>query len=266
MEILVGSQLWQVSSFGQGEKPLIALHGYGQDSSWFRHHQEIFGNSYTVYSIDLAYHGSQSSLPKGLVFDELYARKWMEAILEKTGQSKIGIIGYSIGARIALSLASQFPDTISELLLLAPDGMPVTRTYKWLTSSYLGPIIFKAFIYSPGFAFLLINIGIKLGLLSKKVADFYKNEIGSISKRQKLYDTWMFYRKAIPNYSRLQKMIKKNQLPITCILGKDDRVIPLKRTKEFASKELAGLEIIELELGHNLLSDKGARLLTEFWK
>jgi pimeloyl-ACP methyl ester carboxylesterase len=266
MEILVGSQLWKVSRFGKGEKHLIALHGYGQDSTWFRHHEEIFGNSYTVYTIDLAYHGSQSSLPKGLLFDELYARKWMEAILEKTGQSKIGFLAYSIGARIALSLASWFPETISELLLLAPDGMPVSKTYKWLTSSYFGPIVFKSFISSPEFAFRLINSGRRLGFLSKKVADFYSNEIGSISKRQKLFDTWMFYRKAIPNYNELPGIIKRNQVPVTCILGKDDKVIPLKSTKNFATKKLARLEIIELDLGHNLLSDKGARLLADFWK
>ncbi|MEX1188630.1 MAG: alpha/beta hydrolase [Bacteroidia bacterium] len=266
MEISIGDHHWQVTTFGSGKKVLVAFHGYGQDSSWFKHHEEVLGESYTIYAIDLAYHGAQSNLPKGIEFDELYARRWLESILSKCGESQIGLLGYSIGARIAMTIASWMPEAISELWLIAPDGMPVSKTYRFLIGNFLGKAVFKSFISSPNFAFLLLSAGSRSGLLSKKVAAFYKNEIASISKRQKLYDTWMAYRTALPNYAEIHKQVVRKHLHITCILGKDDRVIPLKRTRNFAMKKIGSVELIELELGHNLLSDKGARLLSDYWK
>jgi pimeloyl-ACP methyl ester carboxylesterase len=266
MELKVQNHRWLVNKLGRGDDFLVAFHGYGQDSSWFENIEELLGDKYTILAIDLAYHGTQADLPKSIVFDKGYALEWLTEIKALNNNSKLGFIGYSIGARVALSIASWFPETISEIYLFAPDGMPVSRTYKLLTGTWLGAKLFRGFIKKPGFAFGLIGLGKTTKILPKKVAEFFRNEISTSNKRQQLFDTWMTYRKALPNYSILAKRIKDKHLPITCILGKQDRVIPLKTTRSFAMKSLPGIELIELELGHNLLSDKGMRLLNEYWQ
>ena len=252
-----------MNSFGSGKKVMLAFHGYGQDSTWFRHHKELFEKDYTIFSADLAFHGMHENFEEGLLFDSGYSEKWLSEILKQLGLKSIGLMGYSIGARIALSIAAWQPESISELWLMAPDGLPVSPMYKLLTNTFLGQFLFKSFIASPEFSLRLIRLLENVRLLHTKVADFYISEIGSIQKRQKLFDTWMAYRKAQPDYRRIKKQLRKEELKITCILGKQDRVIPYIRTRRFILKELSGAHIIELDLGHNLLSDKGARLLEQ---
>lgn len=266
MELIVQNHRWLVNKIGRGDDFLVAFHGYGQDSSWFEHIDELLGDKYTILAIDLAYHGNQQNLPKSIVFDKDYANEWLNEIRAQNQNAKLGFIGYSIGARIALSMASWFPESISEIYLFAPDGMPVSKTYRLLTGTWIGAKVFKGFIKHPGFAFSLIRIGRTTKILPKKVAEFFKNEISTPQHREQLFDTWMAYRKALPNFRVLEQQVKEKHLPITCILGKQDRVIPLKTTRTFAMKRLPGIELIELDLGHNLLSDKGMRLLTEYWQ
>jgi pimeloyl-ACP methyl ester carboxylesterase len=266
MVLNVQNHRWLVNKIGRGDDFLVALHGYGQDSSWFEHMEDLLGDKYTILAIDLAYHGTQADLKESIVFDKDYAAQWLAEIMAQNNKAKLGFIGYSIGARVVLSIASWFPEAISEIYLFAPDGMPISKTYKFLTGTWLGTHLFRRFITKPRFAFSLISIGKTTNILPKKVAEFFRNEISTPNKRQQLYDTWMAYRRAIPNFSIIAKQVKEKHLPITCILGKQDRIIPLKTTRSFAMKQLPGIELIELELGHNLLSYKGMRLLTDYWQ
>lgn len=261
MEIKVDDYQWVFNCFGSGKKVLLAFHGYGQDNHWFRHHEDLFGKEFKIYAVDLAFHGLHEQFSKGLLFDSSYSEKWLSEILKALNLEKIGLMGYSIGARKALSMAAWNPDLISELWLLAPDGLPVSGMYKLLTNTKAGHLLFKSFISSPGFSLGLIKLLEKLHIIHNKVANFYRTEIGSRPKRQKLFDTWMAYRKAQPEFRVLQERMNNDRLSITCILGKEDRVIPCARTKKFVLRTLIGTNIIELDLGHNLLSDKGARLL-----
>lgn len=158
-----------------------------------------------------------------------------------------------------------FPDRISELILFAPDGLPVPKTYLFLTRTLLGQWIFKEFISSPRIAFSLILMGEKLKIISMKVADFYRTEILDTSKRQQLFDTWMAYRKATPSDKRLNKQLNSNSKHIMCILGRRDAVIKHAITRKHARKRFPDLQLIELDLGHNLLSNKSIKQFSEYW-
>ena len=265
MEFQAGDIHWNVTQFGQGPQYLIAFHGYGQDAQVFNHFSEISSDTYTILSIDLAFHGKHEKFPKGFLFNREYADIWLSALLDAIGQKTIGLIGYSIGGRIAMSMLEWFPDRISELILFAPDGLPVPKTYLFLTRTRLGQWIFREFISSPRIAFSLIMIGEKLKLISMKVADFYRTEILDAKKRQQLFDTWMAYRKATPSDIRLNKQLKANSKHVMCILGRRDAVIKHAITRKHARKRFPDLQLIELDLGHNLLSNKSIKHLSSYW-
>ena len=265
MEFQAGGIHWNVSQFGQGPQYLIAFHGYGQDAQAFKHFSEISSDTYSILSIDLAFHGKHEDFPKGFLFNREYADIWLNALLKAIGQKTIGLIGYSIGGRIAMSMLEWFPNRISELILFAPDGLPVPKTYIFLTRTLLGQWIFKGFINSPRIAFSLIMMGEKLKVLSMKVADFYRTEILDASKRQQLFDTWMAYRSAVPSNNRLNKQLKGNSKHVMCILGLRDAVIKHAITRKHARKRFPDLKLIELDLGHNLLSNKSIKHLSSYW-
>lgn len=268
MKFDVGNISWNAQQFGKGEQLLLAFHGYGQDASVFRHVAELLEDRYTLLAVDLAFHGEHTpgSIPASFLFDRAYAGQWIAAILRQTGQSRIGLMGFSIGARIALAISSWFPDKVRELWLLAPDGLPVSTAYRFLTGTTLGNTCFNSFVKAPGLAFFLIRTGRFSGVLPKKVADFFHTEISTYERRLKLYNTWMAYRKALPVKTLLRKQAQSGALTCICVLGKHDAVIPFRRTKRGIQTMLPGTTLIALEAGHNLLGDKPVRKLSEFFR
>lgn len=258
--------VWKADLIGQGPKLLIAFHGYGQNADVFRHMEELMQDEYTFMLIDLAFHRNQKDFPQGFIFDAEYSKQWISAILEKSGKSVVSLMGFSIGARIAMFVAQNNSDKVNEIWLIAPDGLPVSKAYSLLTHSWFGQRLFKNFVQSPAIANLLIKLGESLKLISSKAAKFYRHEISSLAMRQQLFDTWISYREALPDYQNLNQLNDKGKLAITCILGKDDAIIRFQKTRKFIRKKLPDAQIIELEIGHNILSDKGVKKLFEYWK
>ena len=74
MDVIVGEHRWVARKFGKGDDVLLAFHGYGQDSSWFEHLEELLGDKYTILAFDLAFHGSQKNFESGLLYDKEYAK------------------------------------------------------------------------------------------------------------------------------------------------------------------------------------------------
>lgn len=258
--------VWKADLIGKGPKLLIVFHGYGQNADVFRHMEELMQDEYTFMLIDLAFHRHQKDFPKGFIFDAEYSKQWISAILEKSEKSVVSLMGFSIGARIAMFVAQNNSEKVDEIWLIAPDGLPVSKAYRFLTHSWLGQNLFKNFVQSPAIANLLIKFGETLKLISSKAAKFYRHEISSLEMRQQLFDTWISYREALPDYQSLNLLNDKGKLAITCILGKDDAIIRFQKTRKFVRKKLPDAQIIELEIGHNILSDKGVKKLFEYWK
>jgi hypothetical protein len=50
-----------------------------------------------------------------------------------------------------------------------------------------------------------------------------------------------------------------------CILGLRDAVIKQAITRKNARKRFPDLQLIELDLGHNLLSNKSIKQFSEYW-
>jgi len=263
MKIIVGKNEWQIMVHGKGENLLLAFHGYGQNHLVFEHLSELMNETNCIWCIDLAFHGDNEKMNSKFLFDEEYVKELVDKIVETSGKSQIGLIGYSIGGRIALSITSLFPEKISEIFLLAPDGLPVSKTYLFLTHTWLGNVLFKRFVYQARIANFLLNLGKKIKLLSSKLADYYLFEIETFEKRKQLYSTWTAYKNAIPNKQKLLDWNRNGE--VTCILGKHDRVITLKKTQENLKKVLPNSRVIILEAGHNLLSEKAIKKLSDFF-
>ncbi len=205
-------------------------------------------------------------MSESFIFSREYCAVWLQALRKELDITEFSITGFSIGARIAMGIVSWFPQHISELWLIAPDGLPVSKAYNFLTQTSLGILFFQSFVSSPWFANTLINLGKKLSLLSDRTAKFYLYEIGSIEKRQQLYNTWMAYRALKPDYLLLSELNEKRLFSLSCYLGKEDSIIPFNRTQKFILKQLKGAQIIPLQLGHNILSEKGIKRLKDYWE
>ena len=114
---------WRVRERGsEAASPLLLVHGFtGRGASWGAH-TTAFAHSFRVIVVDLPGHGrtaapadpSRASIER--TADDL------AAILDRLGASPAHVIGYSLGARVALRLAVAHPGSVRRLVLESPSA------------------------------------------------------------------------------------------------------------------------------------------------
>jgi 2-succinyl-6-hydroxy-2,4-cyclohexadiene-1-carboxylate synthase len=103
--------------WGKGPQPLLVLHGFTGDRSTWRHLEPYWGGAFRVTAVDLPGHGDSPppEQPGAAGFEETVAG--LAELLDACGTGPTPVLGYSLGARLALALAVQHPDRVARLVL-----------------------------------------------------------------------------------------------------------------------------------------------------
>jgi pimeloyl-ACP methyl ester carboxylesterase len=99
---------------GSGE-PLVLLHTIRTQLDYFQEVIPILSRHFTVYAVDLPGHG-HSSIHKGANYDEPYFRSAVVSFIKKLDLQNVTLAGESIGAVLALTVASELPDRIKAVI------------------------------------------------------------------------------------------------------------------------------------------------------
>jgi 2-succinyl-6-hydroxy-2,4-cyclohexadiene-1-carboxylate synthase len=111
---------WEVRVRGAG-RPLLLLHGFtGRGTSWGSH-ARAFARTARVITVDLPGHGRSGSADPGRMTVERTADD-LAAILRGLEAAPADVIGYSLGARIALRLAVAHPAVVARVVLESPSA------------------------------------------------------------------------------------------------------------------------------------------------
>lgn len=103
---------------GNGD-PLILLHTIRTQLDYFENVIPQLAKHHTVYAIDLPGHG-YSSIDTNANYDEPYFRSAVIAFIEKLDLKEITLVGESIGGVLALTVASQLPNRIKQVVSSNP--------------------------------------------------------------------------------------------------------------------------------------------------
>ena len=107
---------YNVEVSGQGP-PLVALHGFtGSVATWESLAQAI-GGEHTVVRVDLLGHGASSRPADPRRYSLEHTNADLAGVLDALGLSTASWLGYSLGGRIALSLALAAPERCGALVL-----------------------------------------------------------------------------------------------------------------------------------------------------
>lgn len=118
--VLVDGLRWEVRTRGEG-RPLLLLHGFtGRGSTWGAQWRAL-ARTHRVIVVDLPGHGRSGLADPERMSVERTADD-LAAILSGGGWSPAGVLGYSLGARIALRLAVAHPSVVDRLILESPSA------------------------------------------------------------------------------------------------------------------------------------------------
>jgi pimeloyl-ACP methyl ester carboxylesterase len=266
--------------FGTGPNPVVCFHGYGEDGKLYAFLEKYVGGDYTLYAIDLPFHG-KTKWNEGLLFTHKDLLQIIYAIFKQTGFSgearsssdttqapsgKFSVLGFSLGGRMALSLYQANPENIKKVVLLAPDGLKVNVWYWFATQTLMGNRIFAYSMKEPGWFLGFLKLANKMGLVNASVFKFVNYYVGSDEARQLLYQRWTALRKLKPNLLRIRMVIRQYKTPVRLLYGKYDRIILPVRGEKFQKgiEEFCTLTVIDS--GHQVVHENHVKqILPALW-
>jgi pimeloyl-ACP methyl ester carboxylesterase len=243
--------------YGSGSKPLLAFHGYGMTGRQFHVLEKSILKEYHVYGFDHFFHGESkvegwseaqivAGMPKTLV--KVYVGEWFK----QHGKQRFSVMGYSIGANIALILLEEYADLIDEVILMAPDGLSVYKGFDFLTNKPIGRLFFKTVTKSKWLAPGLIKSLKKVGFIDESLFNIAYNEIDTEQKRLDVYYTLNLIRLLKPDTAKIAQLINQHHIKCRLIFGKSDNLFPKSAAMPFVGT-LDNPDVHEVDLGHWLV-------------
>ena len=105
---------------GAGKEAILFIHGIMASKEVWKDQLEYFEKKYQIIAIDLYGFGASKGEFRDSSFED-HAQDIRE-LLHELGISKVNIVGWSMGASVAIVFSSLFPDMIEKLVLV--DGTP----------------------------------------------------------------------------------------------------------------------------------------------
>lgn len=100
-------------------KPLLLIHTIRTQADYFQKLIPFLKSKYRIIAIDLPGHG-YSSLKENASYDELMMRESVNQFIEQNNLHDLAILGESIGGVLALTVAADRPDLVTNVIAVNP--------------------------------------------------------------------------------------------------------------------------------------------------
>jgi len=101
--------------------PILFLHGFGASLQTWDTWAQALSDDYRVISVDLPGFGLTGEDPSGIYTDQRSVEV-LEAFLKELNIPKVVLVGNSMGGKFAWQFAARYPNQVSKLVLISPDG------------------------------------------------------------------------------------------------------------------------------------------------
>ena len=116
MNYMIDGVNYHVEIIGEGF-PFVLFHGFTGDTTTWEPFYDLWSKNRQVVSIDIIGHGKSDSPADVKRYDMLSVVEDVKKILEILEITKTDMLGYSMGGRLALSFAIQYPELVRKLIL-----------------------------------------------------------------------------------------------------------------------------------------------------
>ena len=220
--------------FGQGEKTLLAFHGFGQHSGFYAGLAKKMPGT-TIYSFDLPFHGKSRWTTEHLSFNKVHFINFTEHFLKRHSIDRFSLVAFSMGARLAFALTEAFPQKVEKLLLISPDGITESPWFRFATRTAAGNFVFRQLAGEKDYTPLLGRLATFLQM-PEKLRKIAIRQIQDRVWRQKIYHSWMVFRRFRLDVEAFASLVNQHQIAVEFILAQKDPVIPWRHVKPLMKK------------------------------
>ena len=245
---------------GSGQRLLIAFHGFGVDSSVFQCLEPPLQGIFTIYAIDLPFHGQTRWAGKDFSPEQLEVV--IQAILQQEGKQRFEALGHSLGGRLWLCLLGRLAGRLDALYLLAPDGLQT----RWMGLAERMPLLLRRLAGQlatrPDRGLALARGLQQRGLIDEFVIRYLVHHLGDNHRRNRLLYTWYALSNFPLNAVKARKYLSASQAATLVLLGKRDQVIPAVALRAVL-EGMKHVRIREVDANHQTICQLVAPFLVE---
>ncbi len=176
------------------------------------------------------------------------------ALLDARGIERATVVGHSLGAAIAASLAARHPDRVTALVLAAPAAnlASVQRVDRLLAAPVAGYLASAASLSGVGLALSATQVRRRVAGDSG-LTEQYLIAAGRSLRTRRAWRAFVTEQRALlRDLPALERALPRIGAPTTILTGAEDRVVPPAAPRRLA-EQIAGARLVVLERAGHLL-------------
>lgn len=235
---------------GQGQDVLLFFHGFGQDHSVYLPLIQSLAPHYQLYIFDLFFHGKSDWGYHEQPLTKSYWKELLSAFLLNEKINRFSVVGFSMGGKFALTTLESFSERVENIYLIAPDGIKTSFWYSMATYPFPLRMFFKSMIGNYNRFNRIAEFLSRKNLVDKGLVRFAEYQMGSEEKRKRVYFSWVVFRHLTFNLKKIAGLINRNNISLTLIAGRYDKVIEPKNMQHLL-KHVKNHKFHILDSGHS---------------
>ena len=268
-QVTLPSSKMQIHLYDTGETPgmpVLLLHGLGDEADTWRHVLPLLADRHRVIAPDLPGFGrSEKSKRKHSI--PFFAAAQLE-LLEQLSIRRVVLVGHSMGAIIAQTIALEHPERVERLVLisgsLVSKDNPLNLGLLLFLTPVLGEWSYNRLRKEPQAAYRTLEPYYhRLEDLPQADRDFLYQRVNervwSDGQRQGFLSSLRSLAAWIPAAQKnLPARLSGWQIPTLVLWGENDRVSPIANARALAAMLPSARLVVVPEAGHNLQQEKAS--------
>ena len=245
--------------YGAGAEIMLAFHGFGQTNQAFAAIETCCGEQFTIFALDLFFHGNSHYAGKSLLTKTAWNRL-LDAFLQTHNIDRFSLIGFSLGGRFALASVEHVADQLNRFVLIAPDGITRNGWYRLATGSPLGRALFRYVLKHLSVVYWLGLVLVQVGVLNRALLRFAELSLSTPERRTLAYQSWTQFRLIRPDLDVIAHLLNHSSVRVQLFTGAADRIVPGTYILPL-TKRLRQYKLTVLPTRHTRLIDLAAEQL-----
>jgi pimeloyl-ACP methyl ester carboxylesterase len=227
-------------------KTLVLIHGFLSSTFSFRRLTPLLRKEFNVLNVDFPPFG-KSGKSKKYIYSYQNIAKTMIMLFESLDLEKVTLVGHSMGGQVCLTITSQRPDLVENMILLSCSGYlkpakPLLRLSSFLPFFH---VIVKKWLAKSGLMRNLQNVVYNHQLIDEEMMRGYM---------EPFLDEEIFHGLSRLIRHREEDLssddLKKLNTPSLLIWGEHDRVVPLSVGRRLHQDLQSSKLVVLKETGH----------------